>query len=322
MNKKIIIIIAIAIISLLLIAFVALLALYFWPRQTGELQSANFKKLNYEQAVKKTESIQAKDKKVANRADDCETKLYTHKKQTAKVVVMMHGITACSDQYNSLAKKFFDAGYNVYVPLAPHHGTKNPKEHSNVTTAELADYMNTTLSVASGLGKEVGIIGLSGGANLATWMAQYSGIVSSLLVLSPFYEPAAGAAPKWQVPLLVGLYGYNIAPDAYVYSFSLRALAKYIIVKENYKKDLAAPGLKHVAVVTSENDTNIDLELAHYIPQSLSKENNTTFLQTRLAKEMNVEHDIVRPEDPKVKKHLEQLNDLYFSFYENRQPAK
>lgn len=314
-------IIVIFLVSIILIALVALLALYFWPRQIDALQSANVKKLDYSQAVEQSEEIQAADKKIANRADNCETKLYTHKKQTAKVVVMLHGITACTDQYDVLAKKFFDAGYNVYVPLAPHHGTKDPKEHSNVTAAKLADYMNTTLSIAGGLGKEVGVIGLSGGANLATWMAQY-GDVKRLLVLSPFYEPSVSGAPKWQIPLLESLYGYNIAPDSYVQSFSLRALAKYLLVKDNYKSDFKAQNLKHVAVVTSSNDTDIDLELAHYIPQSLSKANNTSFLHTRLAKEMNVGHDIVRPEDPRVKKHLEQLNDLYFSFYENRQPAK
>lgn len=314
-------IITVVLISLILMAILALLALYFWPRQSANLQATDVKKLNYTEAVSQAQAIQAENKKIANHTEGCETKLYTHKKQTAKTVVMMHGITACSDQYDLLAKKFFDAGYNVYVPLAPHHGTKDPREHSKVTTAELADYMNTTLSIAGGLGKEVGAIGLSGGGNLATWMAQY-GDIKTLLVLSPFYEPSISAAPKWKIPLLESLYGYNIAPDSYVQDFSLRALAKYLLVKDNYKSDLNAQNLKHVAVVTSANDGDIDLELAHYIPQSLSKANDTTFLQTRLAKEMNVGHDIVNPKNAQVKKHREQLNDLYFNFYENRQPAK
>lgn len=305
------------------VALVVFLVLYCMPHRSSTLQQTHTEKLSYEAAVTRIAAQQKTDSSQANFEQGCESQKYIHDKKVARSVVMFHGITSCPSQYAELAKTFYDAGYNVYVPLAPHHGTtKNPEATSDITLAELTKYVGDSYSIASGLGDSVGFVGISGGADLATWGAQYIDGVSRLLVLSPFYDIAPGASPRWQKPILLTLYGMNLAPDRIAQGFSVRALAKYLTLVENYRSDLTATHLKHVAVVTSENDTQIDLNEAHRVPRTLAHNSEASFRQTRLAADMNIGHDTVNPHDPAVAKHQAQLNDLYLSFYENRDPAK
>lgn len=309
--------------SLVAMALALLLVLYLMPHRSSNLQQARTEKLSYQNALAKIDARKKADTSQKDFEQGCETHAYVHDKKVARSVVMFHGITACPKQYSELAKTFYDAGYNVYIPLAPHHGTtNNPEATSAITLSELTQYVENSYSIAHGLGDSVGFIGISGGADLATWGAQYISGVSTLLVLSPFYEIAPGASPRWQKPLLLTLYGMNLAPDRITQGFSVRALAKYLTLVENYRTDLTTPGLKHVAAITSENDQQIDLNVAHTLPSTLASHSKATYRETRLAADMGLGHDIVSPSDAAVKKHQEQLNNLYLSFYENRDPAK
>lgn len=293
------------------------------PHRSPNLQTAKTEKLSYEASTAKITKQQRTDRSISDFEEGCESQFYTHDKKVARSVVLFHGITSCPKQYSEIAKVFHQAGYNVYVPLAPQHGTtKNPEATADITLAQLTQYVSDSYSVASGLGESVGFVGISGGADLATWGAQYIDGVSRLLVIAPFYGVSPQASPSWQGPLLLSLYGMNLAPDRIEQGFSVRALAKYLILVQNYKTDLAAKNLEHVAVVTSANDKQIDLNLAHYIPKTLAKNSKSTFQQTRLAPELGIGHDALNPTDAAVKKHQAQLNNLYLSFYENREPAK
>jgi carboxylesterase len=239
---------------------------------------------------------------------------------------MLHGVTACPNQFDGLAKVFYDAGYNVYVPLAPHHGQVDKKEHGKVTAQELVDYVNSSMTLGTGLGEELGVVGLSGGGMLATWASEYRPEVSRALLLSPFYEPAAEQAPKWQLPFLSVLYGYRILPDRFIEpanpdeaAFSYSALANYFILTKNLKKSPDNLPLKSLAVVTSDSDDQIDLTMAKEIPQNIAAKNQQmTFLETTLPAEWDVGHDIVSLENKNVASRSQQLFNLYFNAYEGR----
>lgn len=304
------------------ISLLVFCVIYFMPHRSANLQRAQTTKQSYEAAIKHIEARSKTDSTQQHFKQGCESQVYTHGKKVARSVVMFHGITACPAQYSQLAKAFFDAGYNVYVPLAPEHGTtKNPEAIADITLTQLTSYVSDSYSIATGLGDSIGFVGISGGADLATWGAQYIDGVSRLLVVSPFYGVAPQASPPWQTPLLLTLYGMNLAPDRIEQGFSVRALSKYLILVKNYRTDLTAKNLKHVAVVTSANDKQIDLNLAHLIPRTLAKNSGSSFQQTRLAPELGIGHDALSPTDAAVAQHQAQLNDLYLSFYENRAPA-
>lgn len=324
MKKKILTIIIVAIVSLIALAAVIVAAIYFWPLRSSALQTGTPKIISYQQSITQFESTK-RSEAARNVTDTCQTKLQTHGQKTAKVVVMLHGVTACPNQFDSLAKVFFDAGYNVYIPRAPYHGTADKKDHGQVTSRNLVDYVNASITTATGLGDELGVVGLSGGGMLATWASEYRPEVKSALVLSPFYEPAATQAPKWQLPFLHVLYGFHILPDTFIEpatpdgaAFSYRALANYDIVAKNFKKDPSGLSLKNLAVVTSASDDQIDLDLAKSIPQSIASANNIPIIATDLPADWNVGHDIVSLENKEVVARQNSLFRLYFNSYENR----
>ena len=296
---------------------------YFWPTTNKKLQIGAAQSMSYSRATENIKAITAKES-ADGVVSGCSSTLLTHGTKTSRAVVMFHGITACPSQFGELAKKFFAEGYNVYVPRAPYHGFADVRQHKNVTAEELVAYANDSITTVTGLGDEVGVIGLSGGGAVATWAAEYRPEVQRLLVLSPFYEPAASQAPKWQLPLLKKLYGYHLLANQFSgpndTGFSLWALANYLIVTDNLKKNPSDLNLKSIGVVTSAADAVIDLRLAVSIPQTIANKNGLTLRQRELPLEWNVGHAIVAPDETGVAEHKQELYVLYQAFYEGREP--
>ena len=234
---------------------------------------------------------------------------------------MIHGVSACPQQFADLGDTFFKAGYNVYIPRVPSHGLTDNKRHGEITIPAMTQFMNTSTSIISGLGEEVGVVGLSGGANMATWITQYnSATISRALLLSPFYQPSASEMPTWQAPLLRNLYGRDILPDSFSAgsNLSYRALGKYMIIAKNYKSDFKATGLKHIGVITSENDTSIDVNLAANIPKQIATASNAKFQSYSIPASFGIGHDIVALSQDEIKKHVNKLYPFYLDTYEGK----
>ena len=99
---------------------------------------------------------------------------------------------------------------------------------------------------------------------------------------------------------------------------SYRALGKYIIIAKNYKSDLKAPGLKYVGVVTSENDTAIDKNLAVNIPKQMAAASGAKFQYYSIPASFGIGHDIVALNQDEVKKHADKLYPFYLDMYEGK----
>lgn len=315
-------------------------AIYLWPLKTKHLQTGKPETISNSQSLSRIDNKLKNESKRSVNAP-CQTQLLSHgsneenaagesfeeastepRSWNGDVVVFFHGITSCPDQFKDLAKHFYDKGYNVYIPLAPYHGTESVKEHSKITANELIDYVNESITVATGLGNEVGVVGLSGGGLLGTWAAEYRPEVKRLLLLSPFYEPASSQAPKWQIPFMKVLYGKWILPDAFSNpenpenpGFSYRALAQYIIIKDNLKSNPENINLNRIGVVVSEDDDSIDKDLANSIPSKIAESNNLKLLQGTIPGEWQTGHSISSTDVPGVKKHQKELFNLYLNFY-------
>ncbi|RYX79238.1 alpha/beta fold hydrolase [bacterium] len=308
--------------GIVIILIIAALLFYFWPTTSKQLQTSTSASSTYDQAVKLVEALVA-SQKAASVTSGCTSQLMTHSEKTAKTVVLFHGITACPDQFKAFGQQLFNAGYNVYIPLAPYHGTSDPQAHKDVRSIDLVNYANQSVTIATGLGSEVGVIGLSGGAVVATWAAEYRPEVTRLLALSPFYEPAAAQAPKWQLPILKKLYGPHILansstePDGK--GFSLWALANYLLLADNFKKTPADLNLKSIGIVESASDDVIDRDKAVQVPQTVADSNSLPLYSKTIPAEWNVGHAIVSPDEKGVAEHQQQLFDLYQAYYEGRQ---
>lgn len=308
------------------VVIIGALAFYFWPENDSYLQKGTPQKVSYDESLRRFEAAKQQESQRAVVTAKY-TQLLTHGKKSQKAVVMFHGITADPSQFTGLAQHFFDAGYNVYIPLTPHHGTANKKDHGAVTSHELVDFVNQSITTATGLGEEIGVIGLSGGGVLATWAGEYRPEVTRVLSLSPFYEPAPEKAPKWQLPLLRKVYGWGILPDTFIEPatpkdapFSYHALGNYLALVQNFRISDTAKQLKQFSVVISDSDDQIDLPLAHSLPTRITTANDIPYIERRLPADWKVKHDIVSLENAEVASRAPLLFPAYFDMYEGRQP--
>ncbi len=310
-------------VSLLIAAFLAILSIWvLWPVEKKSLQRPNVQRLSFTEAKAKVANINA-DEKARGIKPNCYSKLNVHEQPSAKTVVMFHGVSACPAQFADLAQYFYARGYNVYSPLAPEHGYSDNLTHANVTAQQLVDYTNTSINIGSGLGEETGVIGLSGGGNLATWAAQYRPGISRILTLSPFYEPSTAQAPKWQMRPLLVLHGNNFLlpdqlnkPEDPQHSLSYRAIAKYMIVFKNLPRPAQDIGLKHVAVVMADDDDQIDQPLALKTLRGIASANHQQLAHYQLPASLKLGHDIISPDNKHVVEHAVFLHQKYFELYE------
>ncbi|WP_326551910.1 alpha/beta hydrolase [Micromonospora sp. NBC_01813] len=295
---------------------VGVLTLYVWPLGNDRLGAGRPETVTFGAAVQRATAAVQADTVDETVTPDCRTGFYSHGRRTAKAVLMLHGYRDCPAQYASLARHYFDRGYNVYVPREPLHGVQDPDASSGVQADDLVSYADDALNVVAGLGDEVGVVGISGGAVLATWLAQHrADAVARLLVLSPFYRPNSTHAPAFVVRPMTVLYGFRLLPDhVNGNGFSFSALAQYLRITQNYRSEPDNDRLRSVALVVSPNDTFIDAAAAREVPGELAETNGLTLEVFDVPAEFGLEHDLVAPEE--LGERTDDLNARYFGLYE------
>ncbi|MDR7328850.1 alpha/beta fold hydrolase [Corynebacterium guangdongense] len=310
--------------AVLVFVLVAAGAVYFWPHTSAHRQTGVVDSVTYDAALERVEDKIGEDQ-ANNVTEECRSTLLTHGERTAHTVVFLHGVRQCPHQFEDITRYFYEQGYNVYAPVAPAHGTADPLYHANVTADGLVDFVNDAVTTATGLGEEVGVVGLSGGGMLSTWAAEYRPEVEHALLLSPFYEPAPSQSPKWQLPLLKTLHGNHLIGDEFSNGveaenpgFSYRALAQYLIVGDNLKKEPTNLGLESIAVVVAEDDELIDHELAHDIPAEIARDNGLELLSAEIPAQWEIGHEITGMNVEGYQEHRDVLFDLYVNLYEGR----
>jgi carboxylesterase len=112
-------------------------------------------------------------------------------------VVLLHGFTNCPQMYSQLAQQLYDRGLNVVVPRLPHHGLADrmTTELTKLEASEMEATATEALRTATGLGDRVVVAGLSLGALLAAWLAQFRPEVDRAVVIAPLF--GAPVVPEW-----------------------------------------------------------------------------------------------------------------------------
>src|SRR5215216_5401518 len=152
-------------------------SMVFWmafrPISMQQLESRPAPVLNYEEAVARVKSMQEADSEDLA-WDVCVTKLYDHDRQTEHVIVLLHGFTACPQQFDELGKQYFEAGHNVFIPRLPYHGLSDRLTDAlvNLSAENLASFGDNVIDIAHGLGKKITVMGISGSGTLVAWLAQ------------------------------------------------------------------------------------------------------------------------------------------------------
>lgn len=141
---------------------------------------------SFTQAVQKIRELMHEEKALVDGKHN--TILLTHGKKTTNVLVIFHGYTNSPPQFLSLAMKFYQKGFTVYIPRLPKHGyyERYYKKTDAMTATQLVDATNLHIDIAKQLGETVHVMGLSLGGVLATYAAQYRSDVHSAFIIAPF----------------------------------------------------------------------------------------------------------------------------------------
>jgi len=101
----------------------------------------------------------------------CEPKIIELDNNTKNSIVLVHGLTDSPYFMEAIGLKFYEMGFNVYIPLLPGHGLQDPQGMKDVTLEKWEEEINFAVNYASQRGTTVSIGGLSTGGTLSVWKA-------------------------------------------------------------------------------------------------------------------------------------------------------
>ena len=95
-------------------------------------------------------------------------KIFHHGHRTDRVLVLIHGLKDSPGYLESIGLRFAARGINVVLPLLPAHGRRDPlPEMRRVDVQAWRSTVDRTIDIATALGRELSIGGLSTGGALA-----------------------------------------------------------------------------------------------------------------------------------------------------------
>ncbi len=302
-----------------LLALIGILLAYFgalslMPIKPLQISSRQDPASSYEMALTRIEKIQTAEQKDKNIDPVCISNLLSQGHQTEKMIVFFHGYTSCPEQFRLLGEKFFEQGYNVFIPRLPRHGPANrlSSELADLTAEELIEFANEMMDIARGLGRKVAVAGLSGGGTMALWLAQHRSEVDVAVALAPFigvsYVPTfmTPTATNWVLTSpnrfewwdpktkeknpRVSLYSY---PRYWTHA-SGEILRLGLLVKAEAARE--KPRARQIALITNANDTAINNNEVAQIVRSWKQFKPNNIKTYEFGRSLNLNHDFITPE--------------------------
>jgi carboxylesterase len=246
-------------------------------------------------------------------ASECGTELLTHGGRTRRVIVMLHGLTNCPAQFDSLGRLSFARGANVLIPRLPRHGYANrmTTELARLNAHELCAFTDRVIDAARGLGDSVTVVGLSIGGVMAGWAAQERADVDRAVLIVPIF--GVSRAPGAWTPVVARLAGaapnvfvwwddkrkQNLGGPKHVYPrFATRAVAATLYVGAAVRSGAARnrAACRSVALVTVGGDDAADNNLAAEVLQSWRDHGTPGVIHYHFRSALHLSHDVVDPE--------------------------
>jgi alpha-beta hydrolase superfamily lysophospholipase len=244
----------------------------------------------------------------------CHPELMTHGVRTARAVVLLHGISSCPRAFVDFAPMLFARGWNVVTLRMPENGYADRATDAlrRLTAEQLRDWGDLAVDVATGLGEEVVVLGISAGGVAAAWCGQNRPEVGRAVLVAPMFGlanlgPRLNAAIMrltlflpdfsiWKDPILrerlVGL------PHCYKRQSS-RATGEILRLCAAVRRQAEAmpPASRSAALVTNANDTAIDNGLAKRLAD-LWAGRGMAVARYEFAKAHGLGHELVDPMEP------------------------
>ncbi len=266
--------------------------------------------IDYESAMARFAQLQALEEAKENLNPVCCSKLLTHGYKTKRVIILMHGMTNCPQQFVELAPIFYEQGYNVLIPRMPHNGLADTDTDDlrYLKAAELRDSSNAIVDIARGLGDHITFLGLSVGGLMAAWVAQYRDDVNKAVIIAPSFTigPRLGVGVSRVIMRLFlilpnimtqRLKPFKDGPDHNYLGFATRGLGEMMrfgFSIYDTSKDTSAAA-QSVLVITNAADAAVN----NKIPLQVAKNWQTNGLKQLNKYEFDAKykliHDLIDP---------------------------
>jgi alpha-beta hydrolase superfamily lysophospholipase len=301
--------------ALPLVLVVAALAasggLLFLPLAPRDLASRPRPATTYEGAMSRVVELSGADGDEVSAA--CRTTLLGQGRATRRVVVLLHGLTNCPAQFDSLGRILYARGDNVLIPRLPRHGLADrmTDEAGRLDARELRDFTDRVLDAAHGLGGEVVVVGLSVGGTMAAWAAQNRSDVDRAIVVAPLLAPPRLATPLARAATRLAAVLPNVhvwwdrerkekllGPRHVYPRFATRAAAASLILGAAVldQADRSPPGCRSAALVTIERDPAVDNRAIAALGRAWRGRGGASVTAVEFPERLGLNHDVIDPE--------------------------
>ena len=306
--------------SLAVLAVLMLLAFALArPLTPNDLQSHMRSVAGYAEGLALVDSLRARDG--SEIASDCGTILLTHGQRTGQVVVLLHGLTNCPAQFDSLGRLLHARGANVLIPRLPQHGyaDRMTTALARLNAKEMCALTDVALNAARGLGDTVTIVGLSIGGVLAGWAGQVRSDVHRSVMIAPIFGLAR--APGAWTPMVTRtaltlpnqFFWWDdkrreelLGPQHVYPRFSTRSVAATLYVGAATRAAAArrAPACDELVMITVGGDDATDNAMCAEVMRLWRARGAQRLVEYEFPASFGLNHDIVDPEqvggDPEI----------------------
>jgi pimeloyl-ACP methyl ester carboxylesterase len=271
---------------------------------------------DYAVALERLARLEALDDDAVNPV--CYSRALLHGQRTRRVVVLVHGLTNCPQQWAPFADLLHARGINVLLPRMPRHGfaDRMTTDLGNLRAEELRDFGDRVVDIAAGLGDEVVITGISAGGIVAAWAGQYRPELAKSVLIAPSLGFGAFGGRLQLLFMNVVLALPDIAtqrftkvdramPYAYI-GWSSRALGE--VLRLGLATFLAAlkqrPAVQNLLVITNANDVAVNNGLARQLVSLWQARGLQQVSFYEFDRSEGLEHDLIDPNNPKQRVDL------------------
>ena len=249
------------------------------------------------------------------------SRLLSHGHKTERAFVLLHGLTNCPEQFLPLARILHASGANVVLPRARYAGFADRMNavQGLQSGQDLLDQAAIGLDIAAGLGDRISLVGLSGSAVAAAWMAQNRDGIESVVLVSPFFgvhgQPVAlidgisavlARAPNfylwWNDKEKEALAG-----PSYAYPrFGTRCMADTIELSRDVRDHLGSHPLRasRMEILTSACDKGANSEQTNQLASQWEQKTPGRVSIYEFPEALGVPHDMIDPNQPDAKTQI------------------
>jgi alpha-beta hydrolase superfamily lysophospholipase len=302
---------------LVLLALLILLGWLFRPIPTDALVSHPQPAADYQEALDRLQAWSESERAGAPLLDVCRSKVMAHGQATEHAIVFFHGYTNCPEQFAQLGQRFYALGYNVFIPCMPCHGYQDQltKAIINLTAEDLVAYGDQAVDVARGLGRQVTVMGISGGGALAAWLVQNRADVDYAVPLAASIW--VNVLPVWLSAPVIRIFMASKrmiwwdprtkqeSPFSAYYAYpkyALRSLGHMLrlgtAVREQAR--LAAPAGGSVLMMINDADPGVSNVELNRLAETWSRHEGARVQTYHFERSRKMPHDIITPGTPGV----------------------